>query len=187
MRAPLVTAATGTEEQKEHLRKLEAARGTPVSNIFLALANVPALGDGVLALATSLRKSPLLSRRLRELAVLTVGIETQCHYELAHHWATALKLGIKQAELEQIPAFASSALFSDEDRAVIRYALEATRSVAVSQPTWDALEPLGHDARLELVLTVAWYNCVSRIAQPLQLEMEDWFESPRIPELSFAR
>jgi len=28
---------------------------------------------------------------------------------------------------------------------------------------------------MELVLTVAWYNCVVRILLPLDIEMEDWF------------
>ena len=29
--------------------------------------------------------------------------------------------------------------------------------------------------RMELVLTVAWYNCIVRILLPLRIEKEDWF------------
>jgi AhpD family alkylhydroperoxidase len=184
-RIPCVVPATASAEQREHLKKLEAVRGRPVSNIFLALANVPPLGEGVLAMAASLRASPLLPRRWRELAVVAVGIETKCTYELAHHWKTALTLGITQAELEAVSSFDTCDLFSPEDRAVIRYALETTRSTSVSASTWDTLEFLGADRRLELVLTVAWYNCVARIAQPLQLDMEEWFTAPAIPQMSF--
>lgn len=186
-RIPSISAETATPEQAQHLQTLAAVRGTPVSNIFLAIANAPALGEGVLAMASSLRRSPLLSRRLRELAIIAVGIETHCHYELAHHWASALKLGLSQAELESVVHFETSELFKTEERAVIRYAREATRNVAVSDATWQALASLDAGARLELVLTVAWYNCVSRIAEPLQLDMEDWFRVPPIPDLAFPR
>lgn len=185
-RIPYVVPETANLEQKEHLKQLEAVRGGPVSNIFLALANVPSLAEGVLAMATSLRKSTLLSRRLRELAVITVGIETKCAYELIHHWKIALKLGVTQAELEAVTSFDTSELFSTQDRAVIRYALESTRAGSVSNATWDALDSLGSDARLELVLTVSWYNCVARMAHSLQLDMEEWFAAPQVPDMAFA-
>ena len=81
----------------------------------------------------------------------------------------------------------TSELFSTEDRSVIRYALESTRAGSVSDSTWGALDSLGSDARLELVLTVAWYNCVARIAEPLRLDMEEWFTAPPVPEMAFAR
>lgn len=184
-RIPHVTRETANAEQNEFLTKLEAVREGPVSNIFLALANVPALGEGVLAMATSLRKSTLLPRRLRELAIVTVGIETWAAYELLHHWKVALKAGVTQAQLEAMPSFEISELFSAQDRAVIRYALELTRTGKVSSSTWNALESLGSDARLELVLTVSWYNCVARIAESLDLDMEEWFPAPSIPEMAF--
>ena len=181
-----VSLAVAGDEQNGYLQRVEAVRERPVSNIFLALAQVPALGDGVVAMAGALRGSTLLSRRLRELAIITVGIETKCRYELAHHWAVALKLGIGQPELEGVPIFETCPLFSAEDRAVIRYALQATRGIDVPQEVWAALEPLGQEARLELVLTVAWYNCVARIALPLRLDLEDWFRMPSIPEAAFG-
>jgi hypothetical protein len=34
---------------------------------------------------------------------------------------------------------------------------------------------LGERGRLELLLTIAWYNCVVRIILPLQIEKEPWF------------
>ncbi|HSV36218.1 MAG TPA: carboxymuconolactone decarboxylase family protein [Ramlibacter sp.] len=184
-RIPYVVRDTANAEQQVHLDTLEATRGGPVSNIFLALANVPALGEGVLAMATSLRKSTLLSRRLRELAIVTVGIETGATYELLHHWNVALRAGVTQAQLEAMTSYESSALFSTQDRAVIRFALELTRTGKAASPTWDALESLGSDARLELVLTVSWYNCVARMAQSLELDMEEWFPAPSIPKMAF--
>ena len=166
------------------LQRLQATRGKP-SHIFLALGQAPALGAGVLAMATALRTSSLLSRRLRELAVVTVGIETRCDYELLHHWKTALDLGLTQDELEALPRFETSSKFTELERSIVRFALELTRQGKVSDATWDAAAHLGEQARLELVLTVAWYNAVARMAHALDLDVEPWFDAPKVPALAF--
>jgi AhpD family alkylhydroperoxidase len=168
----------------DFLQRLQATRGKP-SHIFLALAQAPALGEGVLAMATALRTSRLLSRRLRELAVLAVAIETRCAYELLHHWKTALDLGLTQGELEALPEHATSTCFTEQDRSVVRFALELTRHGKVSDAAWEAVEHLGEHARLELVLTVAWYNAVARMAHALDLDVEPWFDAPQVPALAF--
>ena len=52
-----------------------------------------------------------------------------------------------------------------------------TVSGPVTDATWAALCTfLDERQRMELVLTVAWYNCVARILLPLQIGREDWFE-----------
>lgn len=183
-RIPYVTTENATPEQSAHLEKLQSVRGR-ASNIFLALANEPALSEGVLAMATSLRKSTLLSRRLRELAVVAVGIETGSDYELLHHWKIALDLGITQSELEAVAAYRNAACFTALERDVIGFALDLTRAGTVSQVGWDAVEPLGASARMELLLTVAWYNCVARMARGLDLDIEPWFDPPVVPDLAF--
>ena len=48
------------------------------------LVNTPDLADGVLGLASALRASTALPRPLRELAVVTVGLETGAEYEVDH-------------------------------------------------------------------------------------------------------
>jgi hypothetical protein len=58
---------------------------------------------------------------------------------------------------------------------VIRLAKEATLEGHVSDSTWDATGFLGQQQRLELLVTIAWYNCVVRILLPLQIEKEPWF------------
>ncbi|MET7246257.1 carboxymuconolactone decarboxylase family protein [Methylobacterium sp. EM32] len=157
--------------------RLEALRGNPVENVFLAIANAPNLCDGVLAMAMSLRQSRLLDRQLRELAVLTVGLETRSDYEVAHHWNSAVKAGVSHAKLDALADFETAAIFSDTERLVMRFARAVTRSGRVDDALWDGLcLVLDEPQRLELVLTVAWYNCVVRILLPLQIGIEDWHE-----------
>ena len=64
--------------------RLAAERGPNLEHIFLALANAPDLAEAVLGLATALRKKTTLSRVFRELAVITVGLETDAQYEVEH-------------------------------------------------------------------------------------------------------
>jgi alkylhydroperoxidase family enzyme len=180
-RVPYVDPALATGRQKELCDDLVRTRGEPLEHIFLALANTPELAEGVLAMATSLRKSTILPRKFRELAVVTVGIATGAQYEVEHHWRIARKLGISQEQLTALPEYAISPLFTAEEKAVIRYALAATKGGHVSGEIWDALEFLGLEGRMELVLTTSWYNCVTRIILSLDLDLEDWLPVGEVP------
>ncbi|CAH2601580.1 Carboxymuconolactone decarboxylase family protein [Rhodovastum atsumiense] len=156
--------------------RLEALRGKPVENIFLAIANAPALCEGVLAMAMSLRHSTILDRQLRELAVLTVGLETSAEYEVAHHWNSAVKAGVTREKLERLHDFEDAPVFSDQERVVMRVARAVTRDGRLDDDLWQQLcAVLDEPQRLELVLTIAWYNCVVRILLPLEIDIEDWF------------
>jgi alkylhydroperoxidase family enzyme len=156
--------------------RLEKERGKPVENVFTAIANIPDVCEAVLHMATSLRKQTVIDRRFRELAVLTVGMETRSEYEFEHHWNSAVKAGVPHEQLKHLAKFETSPLFNDKERAVMRYAREATVHGEVTDSTWNALCTfLDLQQRMELVLTVAWYNCVVRILLPLRIEKEDWF------------
>jgi alkylhydroperoxidase family enzyme len=157
--------------------QLERERGKPVENVFTAIANIPEVCEAVLHMATSLRKQTVIDRQFRELAVLTVGLETKSEYEFDHHWNSAVKAGVPRAQLDQLAHFETSDVFNEQQRAVMRYAKEATRFGEVSEPTWGALcSFLDLKERMELVVTVAWYNCVVRILLPLKIEKEEWLK-----------
>lgn len=175
-RVPYASREAASPSVQALFDRLEMLRGNPVENIFLALANVPSLCEGVLGMATSLRQSTILDRQLRELAVLTVGLETHADYEVAHHWNSAIKAGISPDKLERIAGFETDSAFSEAERTVMRVARQITRVGQVSDELWDDLCAVLDEAqRLELVLTVAWYNCVARIILPLNIEIENWY------------
>lgn len=155
--------------------RLIEERGPNPEHVFLALANVPPLAEAVLGMATALRKKTVLPRVFRELAVVTVGLETDAPYEVDHHWNAALKAGVRREQLEQLRAFETADCFNGEERAVIRLAKEMTQIGRVSDATWAATSFLGQQQQMELLLTIAWYNCVVRIILPLEIEKEPWF------------
>jgi alkylhydroperoxidase family enzyme len=148
-------------------------RGTEPGNIHRAIANAPNLLRRFVDLANELRNGTQLDPKLRELALLTVGRLTGAEYEFVHHWNMALRLGVKREQLEQLANFASSAEFNEDERAVIRYAAEATSNVKVSDVTFEALRrSLDNRRILELVMNVAMYNAVARIIVPCGVELE---------------
>lgn len=153
--------------------RLERERKLPTANIFLALTQTPDLLDGFLTYANALRSSPL-SPRLRELAILTVGHLTKSEYEVAHHQSHGLKAGLTQAQLDAVPDFETSSLYSVEEKAVMALAKESTLNVAVSDQTWrNAAAFLGEPEMIALVLVVGWYNSGVRIMAGLDIELED--------------
>jgi alkylhydroperoxidase family enzyme len=155
--------------------RLVAERGPNPEHIFLALANAPDLAEAVLGMATALRRKTTLSRVFRELAVVTVGLETGAEYEAEHHRNAALRAGVRREQLEHLRDFETASCFTEQERAVTRLAKEVTLAGKVSDSTWKAASFLGQRERLELLLTIAWYNCVVRMILPLQIEMEPWF------------
>src|SRR3954469_2932206 len=163
-------------EQDRHIyeRMLQERGG---GHIWLALANHPKVLEGVMAMAGALRNETTFDRRYRELGIVTVGLVTKSDYEFDHHWNSALQAGVRREQLEKLAQFETSAAFDDQERAVLRYAKEATETGVVSDTTWDALRRY-FDTRqaMEVVLTVAWYNCVVRILLPLQIEHEPGFK-----------
>lgn len=174
-RIPYVSRETMPDGRTDLYDRLVAERGPNVEHVFLALANAPALTEAVLGMATALRKQTSLPKVFRELAVVTVGILANATYEVDHHWNAALNAGVRHEQLDNLKHFEASTCFTEEERAVIRFAREVSLDGHVQDSTWDAAAFLGVQQRLELLVTIAWYNCVVRILLPLQIEKESWF------------
>jgi alkylhydroperoxidase family enzyme len=151
-------------------------RGNPPLHIFLALANIPNLLAPLLSFTKEMREGAAVDAKLRELAITTVGSVTGAQYEFNHHWNSAIAAGLRREQLEQLASFETSNEFDDRERAVIRYAREATLQIEVSDAAWSDLRShLGLRETMDIVVAVAWYNAVVRMLIPLQIQMEDWF------------
>jgi len=105
---------------------------------------------------------------------MTVGRLTAANYEYTHHWNAARKLGVPAEKLAALADYETSPLFDDRERAVIRYAVEATRDVKVRDNTFNTVRDLLGDNRIlmELVMLVAGYNLVVRLLVPMQVDLE---------------
>jgi AhpD family alkylhydroperoxidase len=152
-------------------------RGDPAPHIFLALSNIPNLLDPLLSFTKEMKQGAAVDQRLRELSILTVGLTSRCNYEFDHHWNIALKAGVPRRQLEQLANADTSPEFDEKERAVVRYAREATERVDVSDATWAALtKHLSLREAMDIVMAVAWYNAVVRMLMPMRIETESWFK-----------
>ncbi|HTR63571.1 MAG TPA: carboxymuconolactone decarboxylase family protein [Candidatus Binataceae bacterium] len=172
-RVPYLNREDLPEADRDIFDNLIAERGQPVGNIFRTLAHTPGLLRRFLALGGELRNKTALDPKLRELALLTVGRIAQAEYEFVHHWNLALRVGVSHGKLEALADWEKSPAYSDQERAVIRYAAEATTNVKIADSTWNALRGF-MDTRqmMELVQNVAFYNMVVRILVPMGVELE---------------
>jgi len=172
-RLPYLKREDLPEADRAIFDNLVEERKTPVGNIFRILAHTPNLLRRFLALGGELRTGTALDPKLRELALVTVGRLTGAEYEFTHHWNLARRVGVTREQLEHLADFETSALFNDQERIVMRYALEVTMNVAVSDATFEALhKALDTRRMMEVVQNVAFYNMVVRILVPLKVEVE---------------
>ncbi len=172
-RLPYLNREDLPEADREIFDRLAAERGGVVGNIFRTLAHTPKLLRRFLALGGELRNGTVLDPKLRELALLTVGRLADAQYEFVHHWNLARRVGVPREQLEALADWEKSPAFTGNERAVIRYAVEATGNIRVSDSTWNGLKEFLDTRRImELVLNVAFYNMVVRVLVPLGVELE---------------
>lgn len=161
------------EEYRFLFDNLSRERGT-VGNLFRVMGHSPRLLHQFLRLGGDLRNQTTLDRRLRELAILTVGRITAAPYEYVHHVAIAKRAGVSEAQIEGLPVWERHPAFSEQERAVIRYAEVVTREVRVSDDVFNAVHTtLGDEQMVELAMNVAFYNLVVRFLEPMQVELEE--------------
>src|ERR1039457_6860333 len=142
-------------------------------NLFRVLAHTPRFLRRFCWMGGGLRNKTALDPKLRELAILTVGRLTDAQYEFVHHCSIARRVGVSREQIEALADWEKSSKFSDNERAVIRYAVEATDNVRVTDAAWNALKTfLDTQRMMELVQNVAYYNMVVRILVPVGVELE---------------
>ena len=86
-------------------------------------------------------------------------------YEWLAHYDMAVAQGVPEATLEQLTSWRTNADLDDVEREVLAMTDELTLDLEVADATWAALAERYEPGELvELVLTAAFYSCVSRVA-----------------------
>jgi len=162
---------------REIVDAIRARRGGTLINLDRMLLHSPEMAMGWNTYLGAIRTRLQLSPKLRELAMCVVAVLNGADYEFRHHAPEFLKAGGTTAQLDALRdpqrAQADGALFDDTERAALAVAVEMTRSVQVSDASFDALaRELDTRALVEFVGTVATYNMVSRFLVALRVEPE---------------
>jgi alkylhydroperoxidase family enzyme len=164
-------------EPKAVVDSLRARReGRLLNEADRLVLHAPRFARGWNELAYSVRLEIGLPARLRELAIISVGVLNASAFEIAKHAPAFLKGGGTQAQLEALHDFDAAlrdkALFDDTDRASMQLAKEMTLDVRVTDGTFQEIKRLlpSHERLVELVGTIAMYNMVTRLLTAFEVE-----------------
>ena len=151
--------------------RLRAASGR-VLNIFRLMAHRPESLTQFLDWYPTLREGPL-DLGLRQLAYVRASQLNRCGYCVTHNRASGQRAGVPADKFDALEAAATSPLFSDVERRVIRYAEEMTVNVQVDAALVDALRrDLGDAALVQLTMSIAAANFTNRFNEALGTDLE---------------
>jgi alkylhydroperoxidase family enzyme len=159
-------------ELRERFQKMEQS-GRPVLNLFKIMAHCPQIGFHFLQLGTAILLKGVVPPNLRELAILRVGQLNQATYEWTQHVPIALRVGVRQAQIDALPDWEDSQEFDEREKAILRYTDEETKNIRVKDETFAAVRAiLTEETIVELTTTIGYYGMVCRILEALQVELE---------------
>lgn len=144
-------------------------------NLYRMLPHAgPAASAGFLGLGGALLRHNVLDARLREIAILRVGLLSQASYEVHQHTRLALSIGLSQAKIDALQPGADTAALDDLERQVLGFTDQVVHHVKAPDAMFDALaERLSHREMSELLLTIGFYMLVSRFLENLEIDIEE--------------
>jgi len=163
--------------------------GGKLLNLDRVLLQSPNFTKGWNGMFGAIRNQLSLPGKLRELAIMQIGVLNKSEYEWGQHEGEFLKAGGTRQQLDALQAGAAESggdpkLFDESERATLQLTREMTRKIEVSPATMKHVRSLLPDAQVvELVGTIAGYNMVSRFVVATGVEMEE--KSP--PEKGASR
>jgi alkylhydroperoxidase family enzyme len=155
------------------VERIKRERGGRMLNLYRMLLHSPPMAEGWLTFFTAVRQKAVLSGRHRELAILRIAVINGADYEFKAHVPFALEEGLAQAQLDAIRAGRTPDGLTDTDRAVLAYADSMTRQVHVPEEVFAQVRrELPERELVELTVTIAGYNCVSRFLEAIGVDHE---------------
>ncbi len=143
-------------------------------NLAKMLAHSPGGSRAFSRLGSWIRFKSDLDPRLREMAILRIGVLAGNEYEYSHHVKLGLEFGLTDADIEDVLAGPEVASLGPLERVVLRAADEATTDGAIAEDTIVELrERLGDQLTVELTIVIAFYNGVVRLLSSLGIDVED--------------
>ncbi|MFZ5558238.1 MAG: carboxymuconolactone decarboxylase family protein [Pseudomonadota bacterium] len=170
-RLPLVSEQTHPD-RAELIGRIRAERGR-LLNLYGTLLHSPPVAEGWLRLLTAVRQQASLAGDVRELAILRVALVNGADYEFRTHVPFALREGFAQAQIDALGSWRESGLFNARYMAVLAYVDSMTRDIHVPDAVFEPLRAhFGAQELVELTVTVAAYNMVSRFLEALQVDLD---------------
>lgn len=155
------------------LRAMEEQVGR-LPYIYRALASAPDLLNGWVTLARGLWEVSPGGRQATELGILRVAQKCGSSYVWRSHLPIADRAGVPESKIAGLDFwYDQTGLYTEDELVLLRLADAVLAAGPVPTAVWHAVEDrFGKDGALELVVLLAWYGCVGRVAASLQLPDE---------------
>ncbi|HEY4251389.1 MAG TPA: carboxymuconolactone decarboxylase family protein [Roseomonas sp.] len=163
-------------ELPEHKDAAAHIRGSrkSIGHLHRMLLHAPPVAAGWIDMYDAVRFNAALSGKLRELVILRVATLTNAPYEWDAHAPIGLAEGMTQAQLDAVPHWETATVFDATERDALAYADAMTRHVQVPDAIAAAVRQRFSPRELvELTVTIAGYNCVSRVLEALVIRGAD--------------
>jgi alkylhydroperoxidase family enzyme len=171
-RVPLVQDDTPDPDAQALFKELRA-RGTAPLNLHRVYGNAPKLARTSLAVAQALRYDAVVSRSDKELIILRATQLARGDYPFGQHVRLAISCGITAEQIESLPRWRDSKLFSDRQRAVLAFADAMVSPDGVDDATFDAMKAFFTNQEIvELTMNAAFYSASSQISRTLRITAE---------------
>lgn len=169
-------AQAGPEELVNAIRARRP--GGKLLNLDRMLLHSPAFARGWNTMFAAIRGQLALSPKLRELAIMAIGVINKADYEWVQHVPDFLAAGGTKAQMEALKdvstAINNTKLFDESERATLALTYEMTRNITVADTTMARVRAILPDQQVvELVGTIAGYNMVSRFLVATGIEVEE--------------
>lgn len=139
-------------------------------NLFNSLAYQPDVLGGVTQINDGMRED--LPEKLRELAYYKASQINKCDYCSHYHEQAAKQAGVTQKQLEALATYADSDAFDAEEKAVLSYSEQLTKTANVDKATVDELKKTLDEKQLvSLAAAVALANFTNRVNHGLAVEL----------------
>jgi alkylhydroperoxidase family enzyme len=171
-RVPLVQDDTKDPDAQALFKELRA-RGTSPLNLHRVYSNAPKLARATLAVAQALRYDAIVSRADKELIILRATQLARGDYQFGQHRRLAISCGITEEQIESLPKWRASKLFSDRQRAVLAFADAMASPDGVDDATFDAMKAYYSNQEIvELTMNAAYYVFSSQVGRTLRITGE---------------
>jgi len=147
---------------------------TPLKVIY---SRAPAVATPTFWISRTLEKGLTLEPELRLLVITQGSLLNGCTFCADLHLAQAVQARLGLDKFKALSEFETSELFSERERAVLRY----TQDVTLRRPVTDArFEELKKHLSEKQIVEVTWLNAIGTffnlMAVPLQIESDDLLE-----------
>lgn len=163
------------EQMPEKTRRMIEAEGPTNSlNVNKMMAHAENSVRHFMRFGSSILTQAKLDARLREIAILRIATLCNAHYEWYQHEKMARDAGVPEEKIAGVKNWPESHCFDKKERAVLKYADEATLNVKSSDETFHALEEFFDRRELvELTLAIAFYNMVAIFLENTEVQVEE--------------